>query len=279
MMSDEDLLELDEPGLNDGEAESDEERLVIVPEFQHQCRICGWSKENIELYNWVSNLSLRGFPPGTIAKKLAEYLKETDSDIKPPTKKSVWTHFEKHISPKESVDILVAKRQFNPSGHDPLINVKEIKEVAAGNFDEYIELCKLYTKFRQVHDKIYELTDSLLSHNKSSGVSDWSQSKIQTFVSMVNTQKGILAEIGKMRQGDKLVNIAAQYVIEVYMQNIVDKLSEEFKSLASIMKRHGVSDEVMLAYENITHEKLAKLLVDMAGDAMTQTRKEFKLPN
>jgi hypothetical protein len=260
----------------------EEEKLVIVPKFQHLCRVCSWAVHEIDIYNWASKKALQGIPSGTVHRQLEEYLKEIGrDDIKVPSRKSFWNHFDKHIPPQNEVEILAAKQAYSPKPYDPLVDAREIKAIEAGNFDEYKELCKLYSKFRQVHDKIYELSGSLLGGNNGHGTAttDWSQNKIQTFVSMVNTQKSILAEIGKMRQGDKLVNVAAKFVVETFTKNIVTKLTEEFSALAAIMKRQGVADEILDTFENVTHDRLARLLVDMAQEAMTATKKEFKLTN
>ena len=271
----------------------DPTELVMVPNYVHGCNICKWSKTNVDLYNWAAQKALQGVPPTTIQKLLVEYMPINHPDVKVPSGKSVWNHFKKHVPPKEELEMLAAKvaasrqvmaekiadmREHVPSDHDPLVSEKALAAVLGGNFDEYTELCALYTKFREVNDKIYKTAGSLLCLQPS-GFNDWSQNKINTYVSMVNTQKSILAEIGKMRQGDKLVSVVAKYIIEMFTKSIVGKLSEEFETLAGIMRRQGVPNDVMEAFQAVTHDRLAHLIVEEAKTAMVQTKKEFKLPN
>jgi len=96
---------------------------------------------------------------------------------------------------------------------------------------------------------------------------------------MINTQKSILAEIAKMRQSNKLITIAAQFIVETYTKNVVHKLSEEFAALVNVMKRQEVNPEIIETFEEITSSKLANILINEAEGAMIQTRSEFKLPN
>jgi predicted metalloenzyme YecM len=252
--------------------------LLLVPKFCVQCRICQLSRENVELYNWMCTLALQGYTPGRIYTHLVEHIEKNYPEMKPPSRKSVWRHLEKHVLPKESVEMIAARRTVSAVNvTDPLVDQKALDEIKAGNFDEYKELCNLYVKFREVNDKIYKLADSL-AVDRGNNVSDWSQAKITTYVSMVNTQKSILAEIGKMRQSDKLVVMVAKYIVETFAKGMVHKLSDEFEALSHIMKRQKVDESVLQAFEAVAHHRLAKLIVDEADNAMTVTQKEFKLP-
>jgi len=251
--------------------------LLIQPRFNSLCTTCQWSHNNVELYNWVSEKALKGMPSGHVWKLLVEHMKEKYPDIKPPSRQAVWTHFKKHIPPLESVRIAVEKEHFESGNKDPMINDRVLEEIKKGNFDEYKELCALYIKFRETNDKIYELTAALMAPSRN-GVSEYSQNKIQTYVSMVNTQKSILAEIGKMRQGDKLVEVVSKYLMETYTKSIVARLTEEFAALASVLQRQGVSQQILDAYNEITHGRLAKIILDEASNAMSLAKKEFKLP-
>ena len=257
------------------------DHLIIPPVFQYQCRLCHWSKEAPDLYNWVCQQVIQGFPYGRVASLLVVYLEENYPEIKSLTKKSIWNHFEKHVPPKEGHEIEVARQSYNESPHQKLLNetaLEEIKALKDGNFDEHEELCKLYIKFREVHDQIYEMADSL-KVGKDNGGDVWSQNKIQTFTSMINTQKAILAEIAKMRQSNKLISVATQYIVETFTKSIVSKLSEEFSSLLTIMKRHNVDESVLDAVEDITSSRLASILINEAEAAMGKTKQEFRLPN
>lgn len=252
--------------------------LIIIPRYDFRCRVCQWSQDNVTLYNWICGLAVKGIPPGRIHRLLASYIPENYPDIKPPSKRSIWNHFSRHLSAKDATRTALARKSdVVIDENEPLISDEVQKQMRSGHFDEYKEMCALYTKFREVHDKIYKLSGSLTITRD--GTSDWSQNKIATFVSMVNTQKAILAELGKMRQGDKLVSLAAKFTIELFVRSIVSRLTEEFAALASIMKRHNTPGDVLIAFENITHERLANLLMDEAKTAMEQTRKEFKLPS
>jgi hypothetical protein len=257
--------------------ECDETQLLVVPNYDHRCNICSWSRNNLDLYNWTCQRALQGDPPGRIKTLLDAHITDNKLSVKCPSRKSVWTHFTKHLPPKEEVEVLAARKLRTHNEFDPLVSDKALREVLAGNFDEYKELCALYTKFREVNDKIYSMVGSLSMTR--AGMSEWSQTKIQTYVSMVNTQKSILAEIGKMRQGDKLVSVVARFIVETFTKSIVSKLSEEFDTLAGIMRRQGVADDVLSAFEAVTHERLGHLIVEEAKEAMNQTKKEFKLPN
>jgi len=267
--------------MSEEEKAAEKFELLLKPEFQYQCKLCIWSREHPELYNWVCKQALDGYPPGRIATMLIDYVAAKYPDLKAPTKKSIWNHFNKHTNTKDGVKIQSAKDEFKRNPNKKLISesaLEEIKSLRDGNFDEHEELCKLYVKFREVHDQIYEMADSLKALNSANG-DVWSQNKIQTFTSMINTQKGILAEISKMRQGNKLITVATQYIIETFTKSIVTKLSDEFASLVTIMKRQQVDGDIIEAVEDIVGMKLASILVNEAEVAMGRTRQEFRLPN
>jgi len=258
-------------------AESDGPSPIIIPKMSTLCSVCKWSITNTELYNWMSQLALGGLSYGRIWRLLTDYIPKMHPNVKVPTRKTVWVHFEKHVFPKETMEIMAARKARCPTAQDELVESQTLKEVLAGHFDEYKELCSLYTKFREVNDKIYATAGSLMISR--GGFNEWSQNKIQTYVSMINTQKSILAEIGKMRQGDKLVSVVAKFIIELFTKSIVNKLSEEFDTLAGIMRRQGVPNDVLDAFAAVTHERLGHLIIEEARSAMDQTKKEFKLPN
>jgi hypothetical protein len=264
----------DDPGF-------DESQLLMIPKYDYRCNVCSWSRKYTDLYNWTCQQALQGNPPGRIRTLLVSYIPEYNkghnTEVRIPSGKSVWAHFTKHIPPAGEVEILAARKIATHNENDPLVSSEALQKVLAGNFDEYQELCALYTKFREVNDKVYSVAGSLM--NTKSGISEWSQTKIQTYVSMVNTEKSILSEIGKMRQGDKLVSVASRFIMETFTKNIVTKLTEEFDTLAGIMRRQGVAEDVLKAFEAVTHERLGHLIIEEARGAMSQTKKEFKLPN
>jgi len=263
--------------LNKAESDTDGPSPIIIPKYAALCTLCKWSTKEIELYNWVSQLALGGLSYGRIWGLLNDYMPKMHPAVKIPSRKTVWIHFAKHVYPKETLEILAARKARCPTAQAELVESQTLREVLAGHFDEYTELCSLYTKFREVNDKIYATAGSLMI--SKGGFNEWSQNKIQTYVSMINTQKSILSEIGKMRQGDKLVSVVAKFIIEHFTKSIIHKLSEEFDTLAGIMRRQGVTNEVLDAFSAVTHERLGHLIVEEARTAMDQTKKEFKLPN
>jgi len=260
-------------------SEEDQKDEEIV--YQHLCRLCNYYRDDRELYDWVRSLTMKGIPYGRVRTLFEQHLNQHYPDIKVPTKKSIWNHFNKHINVKESAKLELARQEYVSDGdpNDMLVSNESIRELAKGNFDEYVELCGLYVKFRDVHDRIYKLTGSLQTSSADNSMSVWSQNRINTYVSMVNTQKGILTEISKMRQSNKLLSVATQFIVETYTKNIVTKLGSEFTALVSVMKRQGVSSEIIETLEDITSHRLANILISEAEIAMSQTKSEFKLPN
>jgi hypothetical protein len=252
---------------------------ILEPRYEPQCRLCQWSKHKEELYKVVVDLVMQGIPYGKVAGAFKKYLEEGKHDEKPLTRKSIWNHFERHMPPKAEAAITVARSSWVPTEGIPLVIEHKLREEASkGRFDEYEELCELYLRFKEAHNKIYELEASLQVQGDG-GTAAWSQNKIQTYVSMVNTQKSILGEIAKMRQGDKLVALAAKFIIEEFVRAVIGKIKSEFDAFTAVMKRQGVSSEVVEAFEEITQERMVRLFSEEADSAMTITRKEFKLPN
>ncbi len=259
---------------------------VFVPNFSAACRICQWSKTNIPVYNFISRLALRGMAYGAMEKELTRHVTENNITLGTiPVRRSIWNHFTKHLDVETSVTIGVARQNHIPEISKPMLTEEEnkaLKELQLGNFDEYKELCDLYIRFKSVDKQIYEFTSSLQVENAEAGPDgrpQWSQQKLQTFVSMVNTKKSILVEIAKMRQGDKLIKMAAQFSLQVFAKSIITKLSDEFNSLQSVMRSQNIDSKILEVFEQITHERLAQIILAEAESAMTSTSKEFKLPN
>lgn len=279
-LTEEEIKLMEQTAINESKIVGTNIKPLVDPVIHGHCRICLFSKNNIELYNWFTHKAMAGYPYGKIATEAIKYMGATCPDIKPPTRKSIWVHFEKHLPIKDAARLLSARRDFMPNGDMPLVSPAVIKQLGTGNFDEYKELCALYVKFREVHDKIYERADAL-QNTSTDGTKNsvWSQSKIATYTTMINTQKSILSEISKMRQSNKLISVATKYIIETYTKNIVTKLMEEFSGLVSIMRRQNVNSDIIDAFEEITSTKLANILVNEAEEAMDQTKSEFKLPN
>lgn len=257
---------------------------IVTPRFEPQCKLCQWSKgdaESVEydLYKFVRDQAVQGTPYGTIRTNLAQYIERADlKDFNSPTKKSIWNHFEKHMPLKDLASIHAARDNWVPREGNPLVDERVLAGINKESFDEYDELCKLYARFKEINNKIYEYDDALKIGTPNGGDA-WSQNRIQTYVSMVNTQKSILAEISKMRQGDKLIALAAKYIIETFTKNLIGKLKSEFDSFASIMRRQDVNEEVVSAFEDMSVERITRLFIEEATNAMDETKKEFKLPN
>jgi len=264
-------------------ADSDKEKKV--DRYEPQCRLCQLSKAppetpEFDLHKFLRDQAMQGISYSAIKRNMDDYIKKMRLDYKPLTRPSIWNHFEKHVSLQQLTTIHAARDQWVPSNSKnvPIVDERILALVSKENFDEYDELCKLYTRFKDINNKIYEYTDSLKTIRQD-GHESWSQPKIQTYVSMVNTQKSILAEISKMRQGDKLIAIATKFIIETFTRNLIGKLKSEFDSFASIMKRQSVNDDVVEAFEGIATQRLTQMFVEEAIIAMDITRKEFKLPN
>lgn len=257
---------------------------ITEPRFESQCKLCQWSKSNTDstefkLHKFVSDQAASGVPYGSIRKNLILYIEKSEiKDFISPTRKSVWNHFEKHTALKELASLHAARETWVPKSGNQLVDVCVMDNISKESFDEYDELCKLYARFKETNNKIYEYDDSL-KVGVPNGGNAWSQNRIQIYVSMVNAQKSILAEISKMRQGDKLIALAAKFIIETFTRNLVGKLKSEFDSFASIMRRQNVNAEVVEAFEGIATERMARLFVEEAVSAMDVTKKEFKLPN
>lgn len=255
------------------------------PHFEPACKLCQFSKKaedsaERKIYDFAVEQVGEGIPYGRTSSNLKKFAKEMKfpDDVKPPSRKAIWNHFEKHTSPVQHAIIHAKRTEWVPQEDKPLIDYKVIEAISKDNFDEYDELCKLYSKFKEISNKIYEF-DNSLKVGVPNGGEQWSMNKIQTFTSMVNTQKSILSEISKMRQGDKLVAIAAKFIIEEFTKNIIHKLKSEFDSFAAIMRRQNVNEEIVSHFEEMSSYRVAHLFTEEAGSAMDLTRKEFKLPN
>lgn len=251
--------------------------------FEPLCTLCKWSRtedntQEHELYTFVHEQALEGIPYGAISNNIRSYIEKREFEIKGPSKKSVWRHYENHAPLSTLASIHAAREDWVPQHGQPLVNAKVMANVSKDNFDEYDELCQLYAHFSEVRKRIYEHDDSL-KVGVPNGGDAWSQNKIQSYVSMVNTQKSILSEIAKMRQGDKLISVAAKFIIEIFTKNLISKLKSEFDAFASIMRRQDVGDEVVEAFEAIASQRIGMLFVEEAGAAMDLTKKEFRLPN
>lgn len=246
-----------------------------------QCKICSWSVSDHEVFQWVTDKALQGISYNKLEALFRSYLEEHRPDYTPLHKRSIWNHFEKHLTEDKAVKLTVQRHRVTQDKGEPLIYVGDIGQ-AKNEFDEYMELCELYLKFKATIDKIFETCGSLMNNTNTGGptsVNVWSQNKINTYVSMVNSQKSILAEISKMRQGNKLIDIAARYIIEQFTTSIVEKLSGELTTLMNVMERQGADPNIIAVIEEIKTKRLAKILVDEAQVAMGKTKKEFRLPD
>jgi len=255
------------------------------PRFEPSCKLCQFSKaevesQEIQLHEFAVEQAKQGIPYGRIAANLKKYAKQMGfpETVQPPSRKSIWNHFERHTTPIQNAVIHAARVDWVPRPDNPLVDYKVIERISKENFDEYDELCRLYSKFKEISNKIYEF-DNSLKIGSPNGESAWSMNKIQTFTSMVNTQKSILSEISKMRQGDKLVAIAARFIIEEFTKNIIHKLKGEFESFIGVMRRQGVNTEIVDTFEEIATHRIVQLFTDEAGSAIELTKREFKLPN
>lgn len=260
-----------------GKVDTVHKTIIDNVKFVSSCRICQLSKSHPHEYSQISALVMDGT---SIMQVYDVYLDLTDvNDLPEASYKTLCNHFNKHLTMEAAVAVAVAKKEKTPDKVDrKLVSNKAIEQVDLGNFDEYKELCKLYVAFKNVSDKIYEYTNSL-QKDQADSVDKWSQAKIGTFVQMVNTQRSILSEIAKMRQSDKLVAVAAQFILEQYTRSILTKIQEEFDMTSAFMKRHGVPGEDIEDYENLIKSRMSNILVNEAESAMNLTKKEFKLPN
>lgn len=261
----------------------DNDTLFIAEKFNAQCTLCKWSRclpntNEFQLYRYIFDLAMNGTSYNAMATLTEKYIVQAKFDIKPPRKKSVWLHFKKHVSLEKFTLMQAAKSNYISGKHIPLHDNVELSAVNKETFDEYDELCKLYKKFSQTYDTIYGHRDSLQVEVPSED-NVWSNSKLTTYNQMVNTMRGILTEISKMRQGDKLIEIASKFIIETFTKSLVVKLKNEFETFSSIMRQQGVNNSVIDAFNALTSQRLIRLFSEEAGNAITLTKKEFKLPN
>ena len=254
---------------------------IIEPNYRSICRICQWSKQNVPLYNWLTERAvLKGQPYNHLTIELAKYVGEHYPDVKPLAKKSLWMHFRNHLPAKYAAKLEVSRSGYRSDERlTRLVPHEALIQRTMLNFDEYTELCELYLRFKAVHNKIYEQTQSIQADNPNNINDPWSQNKIQTFAAMINTQKSILSEISKMRQGDKLIALAARFVIEVFTRAIVGRLTTEFNALGTVMQKHLVDAQVMDAFQDITRRRLGEIILDEAEVTMDLTRDKFKIPS
>ena len=249
---------------------------LIEPKFQSLCRLCNMYKDDHDTYRVASDQAMAGKSYGHIARVLKEYIVSNNLGIKPIGKKSIWTHFEKHMPLKAAAQLAVLRKEWMVPDGVPLNKSEDLQTAAKTQFDEYEELCALYKNFKDVHSQIYAYETSLKT-TQNDGV-EWSPSRVQMFVSMVNTQKTMLGEISKMRQGDKLITIASKFILEHYTINIINQLKSEFDTMISIMKRQAVDDSIIEAIEDLIKDRLPRIFAKEARNAMDLTKKEFKLP-
>lgn len=246
------------------------------PEFEYRCTICSWSKDQPELHKYVLDLVKEGKPAGTIHKLIGEYVVNTKLPIKPPSKKSVWTHFKEHLRVDDKVQALMSRNvvDLTKTSADAITR-EAVETLAAKRVNDYEEMCTLYNEIEGKCQSIYNDDNALKT--EIAGVIGWSQSKIQTYMMVINTRKSILAEISKMRQSEHVIKLATQFVMERFTESLVQKLLGEFVGLGEQLKRSGVNREVMKAYEEATSRRLAELITNEADSAMELTRKEFRI--
>ena len=250
---------------------------IIEPKFVKECKLCNLSKTNVTFYDWITKHAMEGMSFSKLKKISDQYVAENGLRYQVPVRKSIARHFQKHMPIVEMSVMHSARTQFVPTAGVPLHKSTVFDNFKLEDFDEYEELCKLFTKFKEVTQKIYEFDVSLqVTHVNGGEV--WSQTKIQTWLSMMNTQKSILSEIAKMRQGDKLISLAARYVIKTFTENILSKLQHDFQAFTAIMKRQGVDTEVVSAFDRLTTEAMAQHFIEEAEATMGRTNKQFKLP-
>lgn len=254
--------------------------LIIKPIYTGNCRICQWSKKQIQLYNWICEQARTGLSDRKLHEVTLERATELKLDVKVPGFRSFWKHFSKHLQVKDLATIKNARGHYTPSFSERTISeegMESLEQAIKGNFDEYQELCKLYIRFREIHGRVYEFDNSLKIACPSGDV--WSQRKIQTYISMVNTMRSVLGEIAKMRQSDRLIKLATEHSLKIFTKGIVGKLTEEFGVLSDIMKRRGIEKEVLEAFAEVTNARLATIIMNEADVALDSTSKEFKLPH
>ncbi len=263
------------------EASSEEHSSSRSANHQPNCRLCKWSLSNVEYYKFFESRALEGMPFNRMSSQFIEWMKSKTADEKAPSRKSIRMHFLNHVG-YDLKQVIEAERRRKgtdaPISATQLIDINKISQVTKEEFDEYEELCKLYKEFDDVTKKIYEYEESLKAQGVS-GVNVWSQAKIQTYTSMMNTKKAVLSEIAKMRQGEKLVSVAAKFIIETYAKSIISKMREEFDAFTAVMRRSGAEEDLINAFESMAAERLGHMLVSEAESAMNITKKQYKLPN
>ena len=65
--------------MTSSQVQVDTSQLELVPNFVDKCRVCGWAKNKVDLYNWVANQVLLGFGNYSVHSKLIDYLKKNPS--------------------------------------------------------------------------------------------------------------------------------------------------------------------------------------------------------
>lgn len=251
---------------------------VVEPKFVKECKMCNFSKTHPDFYNFLVKHAMEGAAHNKLKNLADKYVQEHGLKFKVPVRKSIGRHFTKHMPVREMVAMEAAKAKYIPVKGKPLVESHVFENFKVEDFDEYEELCRLFTKFKEVTAKIYEY-DSSLQVGHPSGGEVWSQNKIQTWTSMMNTQKSILSEIAKMRQGDKLIAIAAKYVIKTFTENIIAKLKQDFQSFVLVMRRQNVDEDVISTFEDLTTTTMVRHFVEEAESTMGKAKKQFKLPS
>lgn len=258
--------------------------LTKIHFFADSCKVCKLSKAvestpEWQLYNFAIEQAKTGTPAQKISENLTQYT--TRMGFNPtivPSPTSIKNHFDRHVPENAALAVQNARNSYIPqkqiSNHS-LVDMQIIAQISKDNFDEYDELCQLYSSFKQVCDKVYATEESV----KASGTDQWSMSKLQAFTGMVNTQKGILSEISKMRQGEKLIAIASRFILEEFTKNLIVKLKDEFDSFTNIMKRNDVNSGIIEHFVELSTRRIVQLFTEEAGAAIEVTKREFKLPN
>lgn len=257
-----------------------ESELVIQPIFEEQCRICNFSKTHVDIYNLLSKLALNGESFKKMEASIQAYVNVKYHDIKAPSKKTILNHLQSHIPVEAQQEI--AKQKLSKGNVVPpqtqyvealeRERKKKSKPFNIEEFDEYKELCKLYADLTEV----FELTFSQARLSPEDEDEEWSITKTQNYVSMMNTRKAILTEISKMREGDKLILQAAKFVMKLFVSNIVDRSLDEFNALGEVIRKH-TSEDITRLYTDATQNKFSKLIVEEAKNALEQMKKEYKL--
>jgi len=259
------------------------------PRFEPQCKMCIYSRKTVDeiehqVFDYIADQVRGGMSYTKAHGNAGKLCAEKEWSFKPPNLRAVINHFQKHLSALDKIKIDVAQEMVTAAPvtavpiDQQMYDPSKVDAVNKDNFDEYDELTKLYTKFRETTGKIYEFEHALRVPG-THGEAQWSQTKIQTYNAMVNTQKSILAEIAKMRQGDKMIAISAKFILEEFTRGVVHKLKSELDSFVAILRRQSVPNHVIEAFEELTGPRIVQLFSEEAGNAMDVTKREFKLPN